>query len=98
MLHATAVDLDDEAPAELHFSTRQRRAKIDPTPRAYNGRIHHEREFPMAKQITCECGAVVRGETDDEVMSGARDHMRADHPELLSKVSDADLQGWIEEV
>jgi predicted small metal-binding protein len=52
----------------------------------------------MAKQITCECGAVVRGETDDEVMSGARDHMRADHPELLSKVSDADLQGWIEEV
>ena len=28
----------------------------------------------MAKQITCECGAVVRGETDDdEVMSGGRD-------------------------
>ena len=26
----------------------------------------------MAKQITCECGAVVRGETDDEVMSGAQ--------------------------
>ena len=52
----------------------------------------------MAKQITCECGAVVRGETDDEVMSGARDNMRADHPELLSKVSDADLHGWIEEV
>jgi predicted small metal-binding protein len=53
---------------------------------------------PMAKQITCECGAVVRGETDDEVKGGVRDHMRADHPELLDKVSDADLQGWIEEV
>jgi predicted small metal-binding protein len=53
---------------------------------------------PMAKQITCECGAVVRGETDDEVKTGVRDHMRADHPELLDKVSDADLQGWIEEV
>jgi predicted small metal-binding protein len=52
----------------------------------------------MAKQITCECGAVVRGETDDEVKAGARDHMRADHPELLEQVSDADLQGWIEEV
>ena len=27
-----------------------------------------------------------------------RDHMRADHPDLLDKVSDADLHGWIEEV
>jgi predicted small metal-binding protein len=52
----------------------------------------------MAKQITCECGAVVRGETDEEVTSGVRDHMRSDHPELLEKVSDADIQGWIEEV
>jgi predicted small metal-binding protein len=52
----------------------------------------------MAKQITCECGVVLRGETDSEVMGGAREHMRADHPELLDKVSDADLQGWIEEV
>jgi hypothetical protein len=41
---------------------------------------------------------VVRGETDDEVKAGARDHMRADHLELLEQVSDADLQGWIEEV
>jgi predicted small metal-binding protein len=52
----------------------------------------------MAKQITCECGVVLRGETDGEVMDGARDHMRTDHPDLLEKVSDADLQGWIEEV
>jgi predicted small metal-binding protein len=52
----------------------------------------------MAKQITCECGMVVRGDTDDEVMQGARDHMRADHPELLDKVSEDDLRSWIEEV
>jgi predicted small metal-binding protein len=52
----------------------------------------------MAVQITCECGYVVRGETDDEVMRGARDHMRADHPDLLGKVSEDDLRGWIEEV
>ncbi len=52
----------------------------------------------MSKQITCECGVVIRGETDGEVMGGACDHMRADHPDLLEKVSDADLQGWIEEV
>ena len=52
----------------------------------------------MAKQITCECGAVLSGETDDEVKTGAREHMQTDHPELLEQVSDADLQGWIEEV
>jgi predicted small metal-binding protein len=52
----------------------------------------------MSKQITCECGYVIRGTTDGEVVQGARDHMRVDHPDLLDKVSDADLQGWIEEV
>ncbi len=52
----------------------------------------------MSKQITCECGYVIRGNTDAEVVQGARDHMRADHPELLDKVSEADLLGWIEEV
>jgi predicted small metal-binding protein len=52
----------------------------------------------MAKQITCECGRVIRGDSDSDVMDGAREHMRADHPELLDKVSDADLRGWIEEV
>jgi predicted small metal-binding protein len=52
----------------------------------------------MAKQITCECGYSVRGETDAEVMQGARDHMQADHPQLLDQVTDDDLRGWIEEV
>jgi predicted small metal-binding protein len=52
----------------------------------------------MAKQITCECGQVVRGETDGEVIEGARNHIRSDHPELLDKVSEEDLRGWIEEV
>ncbi|HZT14734.1 MAG TPA: DUF1059 domain-containing protein [Gaiellaceae bacterium] len=52
----------------------------------------------MAKQITCECGYVIRAETEREVVQGARDHMRADHPQLLDQVSDEDLRGWIEEV
>ncbi len=52
----------------------------------------------MAKQITCECGYVIRGETDDQVVEGARDHIRSDHPELVDKVSVDDLLGWIEEV
>jgi predicted small metal-binding protein len=52
----------------------------------------------MAKQITCECGYVVRAESDDDVIGQIREHMRSDHPELLDKVSREDLQGWIEEV
>jgi predicted small metal-binding protein len=51
----------------------------------------------MAKQINCECGYVARGETEAEVIARIRDHMRSDHPELLSKVADEDLRGWIEE-
>jgi predicted small metal-binding protein len=51
----------------------------------------------MAKQINCECGYVARGDTEDDVISRIRDHMRTDHPELLDKVSDEDLRGWIEE-
>ncbi len=52
----------------------------------------------MAKQITCECGYVIRGESDDEVIEGAEGHMRQDHPELVGQVSRDDLLGWIEEV
>jgi predicted small metal-binding protein len=51
----------------------------------------------MAKQITCECGYVADGETDDEVVADIRGHMRDDHPQLVGQVSDADLRGWIEE-
>ena len=52
----------------------------------------------MAKQITCECGTVVRGESDDEVVAGAESHMRQDHPELVGQVSRDDMLSWIEEV
>jgi predicted small metal-binding protein len=51
----------------------------------------------MAKQINCECGYVARGHTEDDVISRIRDHMRTDHPELLDRVSEEDLRGWIEE-
>ena len=50
----------------------------------------------MAKQINCECGYVARGDSDEEVVERIREHMRTDHPELLARVSDEDLRGWIE--
>jgi predicted small metal-binding protein len=33
----------------------------------------------MAKTITCDCGYVVTGETDDELVTNAQDHAREVH-------------------
>lgn len=45
----------------------------------------------MTKVIDCECGQVVRGETEDELLANAEAHIDRDHPELAGKVSRADL-------
>ena len=50
----------------------------------------------IAKQVKCECGYISRGETDDEVVTTIRDHMRSDHPDLVEKVTDEQIRSWIE--
>jgi predicted small metal-binding protein len=50
----------------------------------------------MAKLIRCECGFVVRGDTDEEVIGAISSHMASDHPALLGAVSREDLLGWIQ--
>jgi predicted small metal-binding protein len=45
----------------------------------------------MAKLINCECGQVVRGETDDELIANAEEHINRDHPELVGKMTRDDL-------
>ncbi len=51
----------------------------------------------MAKLINCECGTVVRGADDDEVVANAEAHVGQDHPELVGKISRDDLLGMAEE-
>jgi len=51
----------------------------------------------MAKLINCECGQVVRGETDEELLAAAEDHVNRDHPELVGKISRADVLAMAEE-
>ncbi len=51
----------------------------------------------MAKLINCECGQVVRGGTDDELVANAEAHIRTDHPDLVGKTSRDDLLGMAEE-
>ncbi|HEX6458027.1 MAG TPA: DUF1059 domain-containing protein [Thermoleophilaceae bacterium] len=52
----------------------------------------------MSHQIRCECGYVARANSDDEVVSLIREHMRTDHPQLLESISDDQIREWIEVV
>ena len=51
----------------------------------------------MAKVINCECGQVVRGETDDEIIANANAHIRAVHPDLVGTISREQLLAMAEE-
>ena len=51
----------------------------------------------MGKLINCECGQVVRGQSDEELLSAAEEHVNRDHPELVGKISRADLLAMSEE-
>jgi predicted small metal-binding protein len=52
----------------------------------------------MARQITCECGHVVRGESEDEVVDLTLIHLRSDHPQLAEHVTRHDIVLLIEVV
>lgn len=51
----------------------------------------------MPKLINCECGEIVRGETDDELVENATAHVNRNHPELVDKLSRDDILGMAEE-
>ena len=52
----------------------------------------------MAKQINCDCGYVVRGENDQELLAKAWDHVRSDHPDMAGQMTDEQLLGMAQEV
>ena len=52
----------------------------------------------MALLINCECGRVVRAQTEDEIVSKVEQHVAEDHPELVGKLSRADIVAMSEEV
>jgi hypothetical protein len=43
------------------------------------------------KLINCECGQVVRGETEADLLRAAEEHIKRDHPELVGKITREDL-------
>jgi predicted small metal-binding protein len=50
----------------------------------------------MARQINCECGQIVRGETEAEVVELTREHLRTAHPALADRVTNDDIVALIE--
>lgn len=52
----------------------------------------------MGKLINCECGYVVRGDTDDDLLDRAEEHVEQDHPDLVESLSREDLLAMAEEV
>ena len=50
------------------------------------------------KRITCICGYVIEGESDDELWAKAQVHLRSDHPDLVGKVTREDLLAQAEEI
>jgi predicted small metal-binding protein len=45
----------------------------------------------MGKRIDCECGKVVKAETDDELVAKVGEHVASDHPELAGKLGRDDV-------
>jgi predicted small metal-binding protein len=51
----------------------------------------------MGKVINCECGEVVRADTDDELVQQVESHVQQAHPELVGKMSRDDILAMAEE-
>ena len=51
----------------------------------------------MAYKINCECGAVLTGETQDEVVENGQAHIKDAHPDMVDSVSREDLVALVEE-
>ncbi len=41
----------------------------------------------MSKEINCDCGETVRGETDDELVANTEAHVESAHPEMVGQMS-----------
>jgi predicted small metal-binding protein len=52
----------------------------------------------MPYVISCDCGYVSRGETEDELVEEANQHIEEVHPQIVGYVSRDDLLAMAEEV
>jgi len=45
----------------------------------------------MSLIITCECGYMIRGDSESALIARAREHLQSNHPAVAGDASDADL-------
>jgi predicted small metal-binding protein len=41
----------------------------------------------MAKEVNCPCGATMRGDTDDELVTNVEQHVRENHPDMVDTMT-----------
>ncbi len=51
----------------------------------------------MGKMIRCECGEIVRGEDEEQVLAAAHEHVEAAHPDLVNTINDSQLRAMMED-
>ncbi len=57
-----------------------------------------ERRRPIvSKVVNCECGEIVRAESDGELVTRVEAHVEGNHPEMVGKLSRDDILGMAEE-
>jgi predicted small metal-binding protein len=52
----------------------------------------------MAYQINCECGYTVKGDSEDDLVANAEQHIQSDHPDMVGKVTRDDLLAQAKQV
>jgi len=64
-----------------------------------SAQLHHHigDDIAMAKRIVCECGYVIEGEDDAQVVERGREHMRANHPAIAAVITAEELLELAEE-
>lgn len=108
MLDSSTSHSSNETSAELNPSPIQlwlpvrHSAKLPPNPTRDNlsghQRVPAKRTRTMAYVISCDCGYVSRGETEDELVEEANRHIEEVHPDMAGKVSRDDMLAMAEEV
>lgn len=51
----------------------------------------------MSLLVNCECGRVIKAETQEDIVAKVEEHVAQDHPELVGKLSREDIASMTEE-
>jgi predicted small metal-binding protein len=47
----------------------------------------------MAQKVDCPCGATIRGDSDDELVTNVEQHVQDNHPDMVGTMSREQILG-----